>query len=164
MSYQSLAEVPEQQPHIGRNDLYCGGTSYDNHQGSGKVLKRVPAKGVPVRPEGFSIPDAIQVPGGSVLVAPVNKLYDQGNLMQFNTLLDNRKWGNEILIHPDLAENYRLQDGDAVHLDIGEETLFYVRVKTDGTLPASAALVPRSCAVPLAEPRAARILKKLEKA
>ena len=38
ISYGKLAEVPTQWPIIGRNDLYYGGTSYQNSQGLGVHL------------------------------------------------------------------------------------------------------------------------------
>ncbi len=39
LTYQKLAESPEQWPSIGRTDLYYGGTGYDNHQGIGRAIK-----------------------------------------------------------------------------------------------------------------------------
>ena len=164
LTYQLLAEVQEQWPIIGRSDLYYGGTSYDNHQGTGRQLKNEIVFGEDFVPSEVHIPDPIQIPGGTLLVVPVTKLFDHGSLMQFNQLLDKRKWGAELLMHPDLAENVGLQDGEVVHLDLGKGEPYPAVIKTDGDLPTGAALLPRSCGIPLSEPRAIKLIKMMEKA
>ncbi len=163
LTYRALAEVEEQWPIIGRSDLYYGGTSYENHQGTGCQLKNEIVYGEHFEPAEVVIPDPIQIPGGTILVVPVTKLFDHGNLMQFNTLLDKRKWGAELLMNPDLAENYGLQAGEVVSLDLGKGGPYPAVIKTDGDLPTGAALLPRSCGIPHSEPRAIKLIKMMEK-
>ena len=56
LDYQKLAEVSQQWPIIGRDDLYYGGTGYANLQGLGVQLETAAGRSEPVSLEIFELP------------------------------------------------------------------------------------------------------------
>ncbi|MCC6146811.1 MAG: NADH-quinone oxidoreductase subunit NuoG [Anaerolineaceae bacterium] len=155
LTYQHLAEVEEQWPIYGREDLYYGGTGYHNHQGMGVQLK--PAA---QRVEPLYLPDApehpaLTVPEGSLLVVPITRLYDRGTTMLPTSLLHERMEKPVIYIHPNLATAAGMQDGQSFQLVLnGISTL--VQVIFDENAPVNAALLPRSVGVPIQGPALAQ--------
>ncbi len=74
LNYPALAETAEQWPLVGREDVYYGGTSYENRQGLGQTLSLAAAKAAPVMQ---SAPAAVAAAQGSLLLLPVTRLLDQ---------------------------------------------------------------------------------------
>ncbi|MEJ2757717.1 MAG: molybdopterin-dependent oxidoreductase, partial [Anaerolineales bacterium] len=81
LDYRALSEVADQWPIIGRDDVYYGGTSYENKQGLGVQLSTSSGRGEPVSLEIFELP-AVPAADGFTAV-PVHRLYDQGNTMRY---------------------------------------------------------------------------------
>jgi NADH-quinone oxidoreductase subunit G len=145
LSYQKLAESPEQWPIIGRSDLYFGGTTYDNHQGLGVTLNLLPA----VTPQDVNLPVAHAVNG--LLVVPVTRLYDQGQMVQASTLLDKRKARPQLSLNPAAAARLGLHESEMVEVRLKGQPA-RLEVHLDEGVPADAALLPRSVGLPLTAP------------
>jgi NADH-quinone oxidoreductase subunit G len=148
MTYQKLAEVTEQWPIIGRQDLYYGGTGYDNHQGMGKHLTNAAARG-----ERLALPPAPEyraekLPAGALAVVPVTRLYDRSNVMLPAELLHARLAEPVLSMHPDTAVQYGFVDAETVQISLNGMT-GQVKIHLDETLPLAVALLPRSTGLPI---------------
>ena len=161
LDYAKLAEVTSQWPIVGRGDLYYGGTTYENKDGLGVQLSNAAQRG-----EKFSLPRvqkvaALRPKEKKLLAVPVTKLYDLGVTVSTSKLLDQRIGETTIALHPSAAEQFNVNAGELVKLNldgVSEE----VRIKIDDTISAGVVLVPRSMGLPIHEPVEAsvRAIKK----
>jgi NADH-quinone oxidoreductase subunit G len=161
LDYAKLAEVTSQWPIVGRGDLYYGGTTYENKDGLGVQLSNAAQRG-----EKFSLPRvqkvlALRPKENKLLAVPIAKLYDRGVTVSTSELLDQRIGETTIALHPSAAEQFNVNAGELVKLNldgVSEE----VRIKIDDTISAGVVLVPRSMGLPIHEPVEAsvRAIKK----
>jgi NADH-quinone oxidoreductase subunit G len=157
ITFQKLAESPEQFPHIGRSEVYYGGTSYDNRQGVGVQLPLVAAREIgKIRPL-----DAVVVKPGQLLVVPVTRLYDRGSLTAPSKLLGQRMAQPVLEMHPATAKSFGLAEGQVVMFEYVKRHMV-VGVHLDESLPEDVALLPRSVNVPISQPMAVEL--KIEQA
>jgi NADH-quinone oxidoreductase subunit G len=162
LSYPLLAETGEQWPVIGREDVYYGGTSYDNHQGLGRTL--APA-GVEVVLQPVSEKECSSNPvEGTICLVPVTRLYDSGSLMTYATLLEKRIAPAAITLNPKTAEAFKLSEENEAEL-LFNETWYPVSVKLDEKTPEGVGLVPLSVGLPVFSPQqvSVRIVEKIIK-
>jgi NADH-quinone oxidoreductase subunit G len=156
VTYRNVSEVNEQWPIIGRQDLYYGGTSYENSQGLGVQLQSAAQRGEPV-PLGWSQPSVPVSSADSGLVAvPVTRLYDRGQTVLPSKLLHLRIPEPYVALNPNTAAPLGVQDGMMVQLKLGE-IIFELKVQLDDTVPEKIALIPRSMGVPIFGPTLAEI-------
>ena len=149
LSYQKLAEVQEQWPIIGREDLYYGGTTYANKQGLGVNL---PALGGEFDPG----PAATTPPEGNLIAIPVTKLYDHGTMVIPSKVLHSRLIKPFIALNPVDAHDQKATDG--MKVNIGDENdLAIVTVVIDENVPPGFALVPLSSGAPISKPTEIKI-------
>lgn len=155
LTYQELAQVAEQWPAVGRSNLYFGGAGYDNCQGLGVQLTPAAQRGEPLN---LPYVPALKPQTGSqdrLLVVPVTRLYDRGQTVTPTSLLHERMVKPSIYLHPELAKQHGLEDGQSFQLVLnGSSSL--VQVVLDENAPVEAALLPRSAGVPVQGPAAAR--------
>jgi len=161
LSYLELAKVVEQWPIIGRADLYYGGTTYENSQGLGVQLQPAVERGETVS-LGWQTPPEVEAPKMGLLAVPVTRLYDRGTTLLPSELLDLRRVGPSVTMHPSTAERYKVKEGVRVQITIGESDAL-ATAHLDETLPAGVALIPRSVDIPIAGPTPIR-LKVVERA
>src|SRR5258708_34942736 len=77
MSYINLAKVEQQTPDVGGQDLYYGGTAYDNHGGLG-VQWNVEGATLAVKPfDTMPAPKPREVGNDELLLVPIAELYDR---------------------------------------------------------------------------------------
>ena len=149
LDYQALAEVNDQWPIIGRDDVYYGGTSYENSQGLGAKLMTTAERGSTVELSSVEFPEQPKADG--LLAVPVTSLYDQGNTLHYSDVLQQR------LPVPYVV----LSTADAAKLKVTEGADLTVRVngvkaevtaKLDHNLPQGIVLTPRSLGLPVTAP------------
>jgi NADH-quinone oxidoreductase subunit G len=151
ITYRRLAEVSEQWPIIGREDLYYGGTSYENTQGLGVQLQPAAQRGELVS-LGWLQPDVqISNAGLGLVAVPVTRLYDHGQTVTPSKLLHMRIPEPYVGLNPRTGITLGVSDGETVRLRLGENRHELV-VRLDETIPDNIALVPRSMGVPLFGP------------
>jgi NADH-quinone oxidoreductase subunit G len=153
LNYPALAETAEQWPQVGREDVYYGGTSYENRQGLGQTLSLAAAKAAPVMQ---SAPAAAAAAQGSLLLLPVTRLLDQGAAIAPSALLEKRLAQASLLLSPATAAQFGLTDGGAAALSAGEWTLT-AQVRVEEGLPDGVAFAPRSAGIPLNSPLAVKV-------
>jgi NADH-quinone oxidoreductase subunit G len=163
LNYARLAETHQQWPVVGRDDVYYGGTTYDNTKGLGVQL--IPSS----QTEGtVKIPkvrkEAVLRPRDKELLAiPVNKLYDMGVTMAPSAgLLEIRIGEATICLESTTAKKLGVEAGQMVSLTFeggGGEAC----VKIDESIAEGVVLVPRSMGLSIHEPVVAKIAPVLAK-
>ncbi|MFN3308095.1 MAG: molybdopterin dinucleotide binding domain-containing protein, partial [Anaerolineales bacterium] len=76
---------------------------------------------------------------------------DSGSTLIHSTLLDQRRVGSVLWLHPNDAAANAIQDGDLVHLQCGQASAMATAV-FDEQVPQGVILLPRSAGIPLHEP------------
>lgn len=159
LSYPKLAQVREQWPIVHREDLFYGGTSYQNRHGMGVQLPLSAAAGLQAGASSQTAHTggtAAQRQPGEVWLVPVTRLYDRGTTILPSRLLHGRMAQPEVWLHPNTAAGLQVNHKDRVILEL-ERGPVAVTVKLDETLPEGIGLAPRSTGVPISAPRAVKL-------
>ncbi|GAB4445192.1 MAG: NADH-quinone oxidoreductase subunit NuoG [Anaerolineales bacterium] len=156
LNYARLAEVRPQWPIVGREDLYYGGTTYENTQGMGAQLSAAATRG-----EKVSIPkvekEAVVRPKEKELLAvPVTKLYDRGTTILPSELLYPRIGEARVVLHPETAKSLGVEEGWKVSVSFNGVSGEAV-VKLTDTISVGVALIPRSMGLAIREPAAVKV-------
>jgi len=160
LSYQKLAEVTEQWPLIGRDDLYYGGTGYKNDQGLGVQLA-TREDSAAVSRSASSTAETPPMPDGDLVAVPITSLYDYGTTLVSSDVLHPRVPEPFIVMNPAEAERQKATDGMTVKVDLkGSSTT--VVVKVDPNVPIGFVLVPRSMGAAISGPTSIQIKMAVE--
>ena len=160
VSYMKLAAVAEQSPVFGRQDLYYGGTGYENRQGLGVQLVPAAQRGESAPLSWPQLPN-IGVPENGSLAVPVTRLYDHGKTVTPSRLLQQRIPQTYVAMHPSEATRLKLDQSDMAEMSLNGTSTF-VLIRLDEKLPAGVVLVPRGMGVPISGPTPA-MLRAVEK-
>jgi NADH-quinone oxidoreductase subunit G len=148
INYQKLAQVEEQWPIIGREDLYYGGTTYANKQGLGVQLPLVPDGDV-----AWPQASEYKLPKLGLIAFPVTRLYDQGTTLKPSALLRERIGETCVILNAEDGARLKVQDGAYVRLVFSQHGgQMVVPARLDASLPERVALIPRSFGVPISGP------------
>jgi NADH-quinone oxidoreductase subunit G len=161
VTYRKLAEVQEQWPIVGREDLYYGGTTYGNTQGLGVKLAPVSDTGQPPA-LAWQQPPQVTAAEGAFLAVPVTRLFDQGQTLIHSRLLAVARIPEaHVVLNPADAAQQNLDGQSSVLLDwpgdSGLDASQPVLVRLDENVPQGIVLVPRSLGIELDGPRAVRL-------
>jgi NADH-quinone oxidoreductase subunit G len=163
ISFQKLAQVEDQWPIMGRDDLYYGGTTYGNRQGLGIKLAPAAERGENV-PLAWKQPPENRQPENGLLAVPITRLYDFGQTVVPSKLLKVRTPQPYIALNPDEAARLNLNAGDRVNVHPSgpnggphTPTSYLVEVRLDENVPDGIALAPRSMGLRIMEPTAVDI-------
>lgn len=157
LTYTKLAEVRLQWPIVGRQDLFYGGTTYENKHGMGATLSAAATRGETVslhRVEKESNPRPSK---DELLAIPFNKLYDRGTTVMMSAHL-LREWigGPTVSLHSDTAQKLGVSDGDLVSVSF-DGVSSEAKVKLDDTISVGVALIPRDMGFAVHEPMPIKI-------
>lgn len=156
VSYKKISAVEDQWPIIGREDVYYGGTTYDNSQGLGQQLQPAAQKGEAVALKALSSDDLAFNVAGEYLAVPISILYDRGQTVLPAELLHQRIPEPYVVIHPETTAALGFSDGAKIGIEIAGSKI-EVTARLDETIPAGVVLVPRSMGVPIHEPTAVNL-------
>ena len=145
LDYKQLAEVVEQWPIIGREDVYYGGTGYNNKQGLGVQL---PTKGTYTL-QPFTPNKLKEVKG--LMAVPVTKLMDRGSVNNASQVLQPRLIQPYVVMNPDDAEQLGIEFGDLATVKVNSVSKV-AEVYVDMSQPAGTVQVPRSIGLPINGP------------
>jgi NADH-quinone oxidoreductase subunit G len=149
LDYQKLSEVQEQWPIIGRDDVYYGGTTYENSQGLGVQL---PLSGETPSLVWPQVAD-FKLPKLGLMAFPVTRLYDRGTTLLPSKLLEGRIGEAYLVLNAEDAGRLKIQDGGMVRMIIsGSGHSVVVSARLDDKLPERVVLVPRSFGIPIHGP------------
>ena len=150
LDYGTLSAVTEQWPIVGREDVYYGGTTYENTQGLGVQLSSGAERGQsPVL--SFEQPSEPAMKTEELTAVPVSLLYDRGNTIVPSKLLQNRLGSPEVVLNPEDAERLGLEMQTPAKITVNGDT-FRATVWIDNSVPKGTALIPRSVGVPISSP------------
>ncbi|HCS39957.1 MAG TPA: NADH dehydrogenase (quinone) subunit G [Anaerolineaceae bacterium] len=151
-SFNDLGATHEQWPLVGRNEVYYGGTGYENTYGLGVVLPLV--TGESGMPRKTNMPDVLKPARNKWLALPVTHLYDQSLPVKTSLLKD--RIANTLSLHPDDAEALKIENGAVVTLKLGKEE-YEQKVMVSTDQPKGKLLVTRNCGVPVWQPESVEI-------
>jgi NADH-quinone oxidoreductase subunit G len=143
-SFPRLAQVERQFPLVGGDDLYYGGTSYNNLQGIGYPIPPAAERGdaaLPVRPVKVEAPTA----AGELTAIPVRLLYDRDPLFEQSELMHQRIPQPYVELSADDAARLGIAEGDRVAVT-GEGFRAEVVARVDGRAPTGFVLLPMQLA------------------
>ena len=149
VTYAKMAETQKQWPVIGRDDVYYGGTTYDNTQGLGVQIPSAADRGEDISPALFQPSPAAKIKG--LQAVPVTRLLDQGSLVSQSQVLTRRLGEAVVVLHPDDAAKLKVTYGDPVSIQINNSSAAAV-ADLDNSLPKGTVLVPRSLGMPISGP------------
>jgi NADH-quinone oxidoreductase subunit G len=156
VSYREISAVVEQWPDMSRDDLYFGGTSYENTQGLGYQLQPTSQRGEQVTLHAIKPSGKVSDGKVDLLAVPVTKLYDRGITLMPAELLHQRIPTPYVILHPQTASPMEITDGMHLHLSLSEDGI-PVLAQLDETIPEDVILVPRSMGVPIHGPTAVQV-------
>jgi NADH-quinone oxidoreductase subunit G len=137
LTYAALAQTEDQWPPVGDDDLYFGGTAYDNRGGLGAQTKSGVEMDGKVDLMWIDAPDV----SGGYLAVPSRRLYDRGTLIAQSKMFQSRILDLSVELHAADAARLDIEDGDAVVVSIdGQDVPLKARV--DRRVPAGVALLP----------------------
>ncbi|PKN89863.1 MAG: hypothetical protein CVU45_05480, partial [Chloroflexi bacterium HGW-Chloroflexi-7] len=152
ISFADLGATHEQWPLVGRNEVYYGGTGYENNFGLGVILPLV--TGESGMPRKTNMPETQKLLRSQFMALPVTALYDQ-SLPVKTSLLKDRIAGT-LKLHPEDAEALKIENGADVLLKLGKET-YEQKITVSSDQPKGKLLVTRNGGVPVWQPEAVEI-------
>jgi NADH-quinone oxidoreductase subunit G len=158
MSYKNLAHTERQFPDVGGEDLYYGGTAYNNTGGLGvqwSVDAEDPAKKITVRPV-----EAAKAEREGLLAVPVRVLYDRTPEFFASEMMRQRIPQPYAELNAADAGRLKVNHGDTITLVFGKQKV-RLTAQVNGSAPEGVILVPLNLSaepVPLAP-----LLVKVEK-
>ncbi|HPV06174.1 MAG TPA: NADH-quinone oxidoreductase subunit NuoG [Aggregatilineales bacterium] len=119
LTYTRLARVEEQFPDVGGDDLYYGGTAYQNMHGLGAQW---PASGE-VEGATWSVQpavagDSLAAGGDSMVIVPIRLVYDREPITYLTELLHQRIPVAHVGLNPDDAARLGVTNGDMLAVEV----------------------------------------------
>lgn len=141
MRYKNLSQVVRQFPEIGGDDLYYGGTAYQNRGGLGIQIPAEADNGK-VKVGKVAGSKATQAGKGELIVLPVTRLYNRSNAFMPSDLVHARIALPYIALNSGDANKLSIVDGDLVEVSFDGGSV-RVRALVSGDVPAGVALLPQ---------------------
>jgi len=158
LSLQKISEVNEQIPIIGRDDLYYGGTSYENTQGLGATLELAQSTSGGMASLAWPNLVDLKLSRLGLTAFPITRLYDQGVTLMPTKLLRDRIGEPFVIINTQDAERLKVQPGSLVRLTLPESNQStIVRARLSEELPERVLLTPRSFGLSISKPTSVEI-------
>ncbi len=148
MSYPTLAKVEKQTPDVGGENLYYGGTAYDNHGGLG-VQWATDSEGAGAAITAQPVPAVTPLTRseGDFLIVPVRELYDRApEFLASRELMHAHIDQPFVILNTADANRLGVVHGDKVTVQYGSPDGpqgVEVDARVDAAAPVGAALLPR---------------------
>jgi NADH-quinone oxidoreductase subunit G len=154
VSYQAMGRSAPQWPPVGEGDLYFGGTSQKNGQGTGVALT---SSAQPALPLPASLPaQGAALPAEGILLVPIDRLLDRGTTVVPSDILSPRLARLRLEVSSSDAERLGLREGGEVELRLAGR-IHRLDAIVSSEVPAGVALLPRSLGIPLDGPSPASL-------
>ncbi|MDJ0753375.1 MAG: NADH-quinone oxidoreductase subunit NuoG [Ardenticatenaceae bacterium] len=137
MDYRSIAKVEKQYPDVGGEDLYYGGTSYENKHGLGQQWTSAAESGDVAM---FTVPDVTPSAAGALPVIRTAALYTPGTLINRSDVLSPRMAQPTLHLHAADADRLSIATGDAVIVSVNGQSL-QLSAHVNGAAPQGLALI-----------------------
>jgi len=137
LDYRSLAKTEDQWPIIGKEDLYYGGTSYENQHGLGVQLASAAESG---NVKMFELPDVSADKVGGLALVRTAALYTPGTLINYSDVLAPRIQAPTLYLSEETAGGMGISMGDAVNVKINGASIS-AEAYVNGVAPDGVALI-----------------------
>lgn len=141
--YKELSKVERQFPDVGGDDLYYGGTAYQNRGGLGVQIASVADSGQKVKVGKVELPDAPKAGRGKFVIIPTTRLYNRENVFKPSALVDPRVPVPYVEVNSADAQKLGIDSGDLVEVLAGDEARVVVQAHVNGGAPKGALVLPR---------------------
>jgi NADH-quinone oxidoreductase subunit G len=143
MSYPELSRVERQFPDVGGEDLYYGGTAYQNRGGLGIQIPSAADNGEKLKAGKVALPDVPKVGKGKVLVVPTRRLYNRERVFEPSALMRPRVMLPYLEINEADAKKMGITNGDVVEVKLEDASAVRVRAHVNGGAPQGTVVLPR---------------------
>jgi NADH-quinone oxidoreductase subunit G len=143
--YKDLGKVEEQFPLIGRDDVYYGGTAYDNTGGLGVQLATAADNGEKIKAGKVNAPKALKAKKSELLVVPTARLYNRERIFRpgGEAVVETRISAPYVELSSADAAKMGIADGDLVEVDMAGVPNVHVKAVVNGGVPDGVLLLPR---------------------
>ena len=138
MTYKELGRTERQFPDVGGNDLYYGGTAYQNTGGLGK---QIPLSGA-AQSSKVTAPAALKAGSGEIVIIPTTRLYNRSRMLMPSVIIRPRIALPFVMLNPADAQALSIDDGDYAEVTF-EGGSVRVRAVVSDDVSAGAAILPR---------------------
>lgn len=142
ITYRSLAKVERQFPDVGGNDLYYGGTAYQNKGGLGVQLPTSADKGESVSAFTIESPALPKAGKGQVYVIPSTVLYNRQTTFLPSLMMHPRVLAPYVEVNAKDAEKMGIAQGDVVEIKT-DGVAVRVKAHVNGGAPQGSIVLPR---------------------
>ncbi len=142
-TYTELGKVERQFPDVGGENLYYGGTAYQNKGGIGVQIPSAADRGEAVQPQAYGGGGAEIETDGKLLVVPVTRLYNRERAFRSAELVHPRVPDAFVEINSADAQQMGIQNGDTVHIRIADAQPIAARAHVNGGAPKGTVVLPR---------------------
>ncbi|MEL6148677.1 MAG: molybdopterin-dependent oxidoreductase, partial [Chloroflexota bacterium] len=144
--YKNLSKTETQYPLIGRDDVYYGGTAYDNKGGLGVSLG-CEAENGDVSTGDVSLPSVVSAGDGEVVIVPTRELYNMERVFRpsVKAMMEPRTPQPYVEINAADGEKMGIADGDTVNVSFDNDEIEVI-ARVNGAAPQGTALLPRHLA------------------
>ena len=143
ITFKELARTERQFPIIG-DDVYYGGTAYQNTGGLGVQIAASADRGEIPAPGAVALPDVPKAGrGGKLLALPVTRLYNRERTFAPSRLVHARVPQPYAEISPADAKRLKIKDGETIALAADGLPVVRVRAAVSAGAPDGAVIVPR---------------------
>ncbi len=141
-TYRELAWVERQYPEIGREDMYYGGTAYQNTGGLGVQIKTDADNGTVPAAAEVTLPQIPSLSDGQWVVIPTTQLYNRESVFAPSAFMEPRIMMPYAELNSADAERLSIASGDVIEVTAGG-TSVRVKAYVNGRAPAGSVLLPR---------------------
>ena len=159
LDYDRISQVADQTPVLSRDDLYFGGTSYENIQGTGCHLNAFPQDADDKDYDGILPSTQHEQQDGCINIVPITRLYDQGEMIAKSEMLQQRLAEPTLWTNRETAKKHGLQDGDWATIQINNNE-YNLKIILESSVPDNFATIARSIGIPLSNSILVRIKQK----
>ncbi len=142
MTYKNLSKVERQFPDVGGNDLYYGGTAYQNKGGLGMVIPTAADNGEAVAAGKVTLPDVLKPGKGEFIVIPSTRLYNHESVFKPSLLVQPRVTAPYAEVNSADASKLGITQGAVIEIKAGGAVV-KVRAHVNGGAPAGSIVLPR---------------------
>ena len=159
LDYEMLSVSDEQTPIISREDLYYGGTAYENLFGTGLHLNDMSES----TDHKTTLLDQKSIyfyenKENRLLLLPTTRLYDHGQMIKRSKILDHRQIEPVLFINIPTAQFYGLETGQNITIRLNGID-HKVSIGIDDTIIGKVGLIPRSSGISMTGPIFVEIMK-----
>jgi NADH-quinone oxidoreductase subunit G len=141
--FPDLAKVERQFPDVGGENLYYGGTAYQNRGGLGVQIPTTADKGESVALGDSAKAAAPKAAKGALLVVPTTQLYNRERAFTSSELMHVRIPAPYVEINSADAKNLNIGNGDMVQVTIDNGPTIRVMAHVNGGAPKGSIVLPR---------------------